>query len=187
MNRLQALTARLNEQYAEGNIVEFVEFGGECSINGINRFKAAAAEVSADVIVGIGGGKPLDTAKAAANELSIPVIIVPTAASTDAPTSAMSVIYSDEGVHENFYTYDSNPNLVLVDTEIIMKAPVTLEDLGVEDKEENIKIIAEKAMHDIASEPFDLTEAMLFNAIKVASELGRVFLLHQRLHFVKLD
>jgi glycerol dehydrogenase len=52
--------------------------------------------------------------------------------------------------------------------------PVTLEDLGVEEKEENIRIIAEKAIPDIASEPFELTETMLFNAIKVASELGRI-------------
>ncbi len=52
--------------------------------------------------------------------------------------------------------------------------PVTLEDLGVEEKDENIRIIAEKAIPDIASEPFELTETMLFNAIKVASELGRI-------------
>jgi glycerol dehydrogenase len=52
--------------------------------------------------------------------------------------------------------------------------PVTLEDLGVEEKDENIRIIAEKAIADIASEPFELTETMLVNAIKVASELGRI-------------
>ncbi len=316
-----ALKSRLNEQYTEGDIVEFVEFGGECSDRAIKLFIAAAADISADVIVGIGGGKTLDTAKAAASELAIPVIVAPTAASTDAPTSAMSIIYNDEGVHENFYTHGSNPNIVLVDTDIIMKAPVrllisgmgdalatyfealaneasdtanyvgegyrrtmlgmaisklcyetliakglqakidvengcctetvedvieanillsglgfentgcaaahgihtgltalpqtnhyfhgekvafgticqlvlenrsstiieevigfctsvglpvTLEDLGIEDKEENIKIIAEKAIPDITSEPFDLNETMLFNAIKVASELGRI-------------
>ncbi len=316
-----AFKTRLSEQYAEGCNLAFVEFGGECSTREINQFKTEAAGISADVIVGIGGGKTLDTAKAAANTLSIPVIVVPTAASTDAPTSAMSIIYNDEGVHEDFYTYESNPNVVLVDTEIIMEAPVrlfisgmgdalatyfealaneasdtanyvgegyrrtmlgmaiaklcyetllkkglqakidlengccteavedvieanillsglgfentgcaaahgihtgltalpqanpyfhgekvafgticqlvlenktsalleevigfclsvglpvTLEDLGVENKEENIRIIAAKAMPEIFSEPFVLTETMLFNAIKSASEIGRM-------------
>ena len=40
------------------------------------------------MIMGIGGGKTLDTAKGAANTLNLPVVIVPTSASTDAPTSA---------------------------------------------------------------------------------------------------
>ncbi len=127
------LKSRLNEQHAEGTIVEFVEFGGECIISEIKRFAAAAADISDDVIVGIGGGKILDTAKAAASELAIPVIVAPTAASTDAPTSAMSIIYNDEGVHEDFYTHGSNPNIVLVDTDIITNAPVRLFISGIGD------------------------------------------------------
>ncbi|MBO7331165.1 MAG: iron-containing alcohol dehydrogenase, partial [Alistipes sp.] len=68
----------------------------------------------------------LDTSKAVAYENSIPVAIVPTIASTDAPCSALSVVYSDEGVFEDYYWLPANPNLVLVDTDGIVKAPARL-------------------------------------------------------------
>lgn len=47
-------------------------------------------------MIGLGGGKTIDSAKAIADLLEVPVVIAPTIASTDAPTSALSVIYTDE-------------------------------------------------------------------------------------------
>ena len=44
-------------------------FGGECSLAEIERVKAAARELKARTIVGAGGGKVLDTARAAAADL----------------------------------------------------------------------------------------------------------------------
>src|SRR5688572_21483138 len=41
-------------------------FGGECSLAEIERVKTAAREASARVVIGAGGGKVLDTARAAA-------------------------------------------------------------------------------------------------------------------------
>lgn len=127
------LTTKLKNIYSEDNIVKYVKFGGECSINEIERVKAESDEVSPNVIVGIGGGKTLDTAKAVADRLSVPVIVSPTSASTDAPTSASSVIYTDEGVHSDFICYKSNPDIVLLDTAIISKAPVRLLVAGMGD------------------------------------------------------
>ena len=101
-------------------------FNGECSKNEINRIKEACQAAGCDAIVGIGGGKILDTAKAAAYYLGIPVIIVPTIASTDAPCSALSVIYTDEGVFEEYLFLPASPNMVLVDTDIIANAPARL-------------------------------------------------------------
>ncbi len=101
-------------------------FNGECSKNEINRIKEACLAAGCDAIVGIGGGKILDTAKAVAYYMGIPVIIVPTIASTDAPCSALSVIYTDEGVFEEYLFLPASPNMVLVDTDIIAKAPARL-------------------------------------------------------------
>src|SRR5262249_5167008 len=62
-------------------------FGGECSLAEIERVKAAARQHQARLIVGAGGGKVLDTARAAAADLDLPVVNCPTVASSDAPCS----------------------------------------------------------------------------------------------------
>lgn len=74
----------------------------------------------------MGGGKIHDSAKAAAYYQGAPVVIIPTIASTDAPCSALSVIYSETGVFERYLFLNSNPDLVLVDTDIIAAAPSRL-------------------------------------------------------------
>lgn len=110
-----------------------VAFNGEASDNEINRVVAIARENDNDVIIGLGGGKTIDSAKAIADILEVPVIIAPTIASTDAPTSALSVIYTDEGAFEKYIFYSKNPELVLVDTQVICQAPKRLLASGIAD------------------------------------------------------
>lgn len=99
------------------------EFGGECSEPEIARLDAIARGKGSDLIIGIGGGKALDTAKALAHALGAPVIIVPTLASTDAPCSALSVIYTPEGAFHRYLFLPQNPQAVLVDSALIARAP----------------------------------------------------------------
>jgi len=64
------------------------KFRGEASKSEINRLQQIAKEQNVDMIIGFGGGKTLDTAKAVAHYLKLPVIIMPSIASTDAPCSS---------------------------------------------------------------------------------------------------
>jgi glycerol dehydrogenase len=103
---------------------EVFSFGGECTGAEIKRGSEAARASKAGVVVGAGGGKVLDTARAVAADLSLPVVNCPTIASSDAPCSALSVIYTQDGKWEQYRIYRRNPDLVLVDTAVIAKSPV---------------------------------------------------------------
>jgi glycerol dehydrogenase len=99
-------------------------FNGECCEKELNRLAKIIHREKVDILIGMGGGKVIDTAKITADRSGIPVIIVPTIASTDAPCSGCAVIYSDSGVFETIYYQKMNPQVVLVDTNIITNAPV---------------------------------------------------------------
>jgi glycerol dehydrogenase len=109
------------------------EFGGECSHTEIGRIVDSARRAGAATLVGAGGGKVLDAVRAAAAELGSPVVNCPTLASSDAPCSALSVIYTDEGVFQEYRFYRKNPDLVLVDTTVIAQAPPRLLAAGMGD------------------------------------------------------
>ena len=99
-------------------------FAGECTHSEIALIVEAARACSASTIVNAGGGKALDAGRAAASTLRLPVVNCPTIASTDAPCSAISVIYTEKGEFQEFLIYGKNPELVLVDTQVIANAPV---------------------------------------------------------------
>ncbi|MFD1065557.1 glycerol dehydrogenase [Oceanobacillus locisalsi] len=111
----------------------YIQFNGEASLNEMGRIADEGKQEKVDFVIGVGGGKTLDTAKAVADELEVSVVIVPSTASTDAPTSALSVIYSDEGVFESYKFYNKNPELVLVDTKVVAGAPPRLFASGIAD------------------------------------------------------
>lgn len=115
------------DSFGEAGIAyTLLDVGGECSVPEIARGKAEALRTSAGAIIGVGGGKTLDTARAVASELDKPVVCCPTAAASDAPCSALSVVYSPEGTFEKCLFYRRNPDLVLVDTRVMVRAPVRL-------------------------------------------------------------
>ena len=105
------------------NAIGIEPFGGECCENELRRLSGIISRHQVGVLVGMGGGKTIDTAKIAADRAQIPVIIVPTIASTDAPCSGCAVLYSEKGVFESVYYQKMNPQVVLVDTTLIAEAP----------------------------------------------------------------
>lgn len=107
-----------------GTTVIFEKFGGECTHEEIDRIRVVFRTHTCTVVVGIGGGKTLDTAKGVAFYEKVPVVSVPTIASTDAPTSAIAVTYTQDHVFAGNILLPKNPELVLVDTDVITNAPV---------------------------------------------------------------
>ncbi|MVA25171.1 glycerol dehydrogenase [Agrobacterium vitis] len=109
---------------AHGVKSHFMKFCGESTDKEVERAVGLGKTAGAGVVVGIGGGKALDTAKITALHIGARTVTVPTIASTDSPTSALGVIYSEDGVYDRVVRCGRNPDVVLVDSALIIKAPV---------------------------------------------------------------
>ena len=128
------LSEKLSKLYAGSDSQILCEqFGGQCTAAEIDRCAAVANDLKPDVVVGIGGGKTLDTAKGVADKWGAATVIVPTTASTDAPAMGLSVIYTEEGEHVGARHYKKNPDLVLLATESLAKAPIRFFVAGMAD------------------------------------------------------
>ena len=103
--------------------ITFVESGftGECSKKEILRLQEVAKQNKCDCTIGLGGGKAIDTAKCVAEGEAL--IIVPTIAATDAPTSHSAVLYTEDGAFDDYAYFKQSPSVVLIDTTVIAKAP----------------------------------------------------------------
>ena len=108
-------------------------FCGECSADEISHIQNSAVAGSCNVIIGAGGGKVIDAGRAAAAALNIAFVSAPTLASSDAPCSALSVVYNLDGSFSEYRIHRRNPDLVLVDTNVIARAPVRLIVAGMGD------------------------------------------------------
>ena len=98
-------------------------FEGECCRDAINFHLNELQSESVDTLVSLGGGKCVDAGKCVASRLEITSVIVPTLASNDAPCSAVSALYTNQGVMDGVEFFASSPSLVLVDTGVIAQAP----------------------------------------------------------------
>ncbi len=99
-------------------------FRGECCEEELSRVQKLAGKSKIDVLIGMGGGKTIDTTKIVADRMGIAAIVLPTIASTDAPCSGCAVVYTKDGQFEKVLYQKANPAAVLVDSSIIAAAPV---------------------------------------------------------------
>jgi glycerol dehydrogenase len=108
-------------------------FHGIPSAKEVGRLVEVIKQAGADVVVAVGGGSAIDAVKAAGFLAGIRWANCPTVASTDAPCSALSVIYTEDGEFEEYRFFPRNPDLVLVDSQVVANAPVQLLVAGVGD------------------------------------------------------
>lgn len=107
------------------------QYSGECSFSEISKVVEQAANY--DAIIGVGGGKVIDLAKAAANEVHKQVVIIPTIASNCAPWTPLSVLYDDDNAFIRYDVYPVATSLLLVDPELLLKTPRELFVAGIGD------------------------------------------------------
>jgi len=165
----------------DGKECVVVEFCGESTEAAINNVKEMAVSFGADCIIGAGGGKTFDTARGAAYYLGgMPVIIVPTIASTDAPVSSLVGVYSDDHTHLYGIQTGKNPDLVLVDTEVILKAPIRFLIAGMGDalstKFEAEAVFQKKALNVHHGSPTQASIAIADLSFRLIIEHGRAAL-----------
>lgn len=126
----EMLMASLNKAGVQATAVRF---NGESTDAEVARCVQIAGDAGAGVVIGVGGGKTLDTGKLTAREVGARIMTVPTIASTDSPTSAIGVIYTEDGVYVRVEQSPRNPDVVLVDSDVILKAPVRFLAAGMGD------------------------------------------------------
>ncbi len=133
-------------------------FHGECSLEEITARVESLVDERIDCVIAAGGGKCIDAGKAVAFRLRTPVVIVPTLASNDAPCSALSVLYSPEGVSTGIEFYPQSPAFVVVDTEVIAAAPERYLVAGMGDAmatwyEARVCLLNERAVTAVGARP----------------------------------
>jgi glycerol dehydrogenase len=125
--RKKHLGQRIEEGFLKTGVnPQIMIFGGECSVEEVERLVAEISKSGqpTDSLIAVGGGKCLDAGKCVAFRLGVPLVICPTIASTDAPCSAVSVLYTKDGIGIGPEFFPNSPALVVVDTQVIADSPL---------------------------------------------------------------
>jgi glycerol dehydrogenase-like iron-containing ADH family enzyme len=117
----------------EALLPAWMTYSADCSEATLATLTEAAAQHRADVVIGIGGGKALDTAKLLAYQQQLPVVTIPTSAATCAAWTALSNVYSDQGAFQYDVALVRCPDLLVLDYDLVQTAPRRLLVAGIGD------------------------------------------------------
>lgn len=101
----------------------WMSYGSDCSEKTLMTLHQAVAQHQTDVVIGIGGGKALDTAKLVAYQHQLPIVTVPTSAATCAAWTALSNVYSEQGAFQYDVALARCPDLLVLDYDVVQTAP----------------------------------------------------------------
>ena len=101
----------------------FDTYSPDCSETSLKNLTEATQNHEADLIIGVGGGKALDTAKLLAHQQQLPIITIPTSGATCAAWTALSNVYSNQGAFQYDVPLSRCPDLLILDYNLIKAAP----------------------------------------------------------------
>lgn len=101
----------------------WASYSPDCSETSLEHLQQMVVAHRADLIIGVGGGKAMDTAKLVAHYGHLPVVTLPTSAATCAAWTALSNVYSREGAFLYDVPLSHCPDLLLLDYELVQTAP----------------------------------------------------------------
>lgn len=109
-----------------------IVFEGVCTEELAMQYADKCMEAECEAIMGIGGNGVLDLAKAAGHYAGVPVVVVPTDASSNAPCSSIAGLFKNAHFDKRL-RLGHCPDMVLVDSEIIAAAPARYLAAGMAD------------------------------------------------------
>ncbi len=122
---LDAATEKIRRAL-EGSSIEIIDqqwYGGEASVENIERLKAMEKVQQAHMIFAVGGGKAIDACKVLAQTTKRPFFTFPTIASTCASCTSLGILYHPDGSLREYSFSKVPPNHIFIDSQIIAEAP----------------------------------------------------------------
>lgn len=114
-------------------ITDFIWYGGNSTLENVDRLRSLKTVQEADMIFAIGGGRALDTGKIAGDIIDKPVFTFPTVASNCAACTCLAVIYHTDGAFREYYYPKEPPKHTFINTKIIAESPEDLLWAGIGD------------------------------------------------------
>ncbi len=108
---------------AEQLACQRANYSPDCAESSLKRLKTAVQQHQADLVIGVGGGKALDTAKLLAEQCDLPIVTIPTSGATCAAWTALSNIYSEAGAFQYDVSLSRCPDLLILDYGLVRTAP----------------------------------------------------------------